>query len=156
MTADSGVTVVVGTDGSSHSLHAAREGLALLAPPARVVVMTALPPSDEMLVTGTGFAGGVVTPQMYDEMTAARKAEGEEIVRRTAEVLPGLPVETLVAWGDPGEGLCTVAEELRAAAIVVGSRGLGGVKRFFLGSVSGYVVQHAPCPVVVVPTPDED
>jgi nucleotide-binding universal stress UspA family protein len=36
-----------------------------------------------------------------------------------------------------------------AVAIVVGSRGRGGLKRAFLGSVSDYVVRNAPCSVVV-------
>jgi nucleotide-binding universal stress UspA family protein len=34
--------------------------------------------------------------------------------------------------------------------IVMGSRGLGGVKEFFLGSVSAHVADEAPCPVVIV------
>ncbi len=38
-----------------------------------------------------------------------------------------------------------------AELIVVGRRGLGAVRSFVLGSVSGYVVQHATCPVLVVP-----
>lgn len=156
MTDRNGTCVVVGTDGSPPSLHAARAGLDLLAPPDRVVVVTAVPMVDEMMVTGTGFAGGVTTPQMYDEMVAARRAEGDGIVARAAEALAGQPVETVVAWGDAGQAICTLAEELGADAIIVGSRGLGGVKRFLLGSVSTHVVRNAPCPVVVVPDPDDD
>ena len=148
--------VVVGTDGSHHSLEAARAGLALLASPARVVLVTAVPPVDQMMIAGTGFAGGVMSPQMYDEMSAARTAEGEEILARTAAAIPDAPVETLIAWGDAGEALVSMAAELSADAIVVGSRGLGGVKRFLLGSVSTYVVNNAPCPVVVVPGADDD
>jgi universal stress protein A len=34
--------------------------------------------------------------------------------------------------------------------IVVGSHGRSGVSRFFIGSVSDYVVRHARCPVMVV------
>lgn len=156
MSAETGATVIVSTDGSSHALYAAKAGLALLAPPARVVIVTALSPNDEMLLTGTGLAGGVVSPQTFDEMTAAKKQAGEDILERTAAVVTGVPVETRLVWDDPGRAICETAEELGAAAIVMGSRGLGGVKRFFLGSVSTYVVRNAPCPVLVVPTPDED
>ena len=42
-----------------------------------------------------------------------------------------------------------LAEEIDADLIVVGSRGLGPIKRFALGSVSEGVVHHATCPVLV-------
>ncbi len=43
-----------------------------------------------------------------------------------------------------------VAEEVGAGLIVMGSRGLGGVRRALIGSVSDAVVRHAHCPVLVV------
>jgi nucleotide-binding universal stress UspA family protein len=43
-----------------------------------------------------------------------------------------------------------LAEELGADLIVMGSRGLGGVRRALMGSVSDSVVRHAHCPVLVV------
>lgn len=49
----------------------------------------------------------------------------------------------------PGEIICKVAEEEDVAMIVVGTRGLGKVRRAIMGSVSDYVVHHAPCPVIV-------
>ncbi len=42
-----------------------------------------------------------------------------------------------------------LAEELGADLIVMGSRGLGGVRRALMGSVSDSVVRHAHCPVLV-------
>jgi nucleotide-binding universal stress UspA family protein len=43
-----------------------------------------------------------------------------------------------------------VAEDIEAGLIVMGSRGLGGVRRALIGSVSDSVVRHAHCPVLVV------
>jgi nucleotide-binding universal stress UspA family protein len=43
-----------------------------------------------------------------------------------------------------------VAKDIGAGLIVVGSRGLGGIRRAVIGSVSDSVVRHAPCPVLVV------
>jgi len=43
-----------------------------------------------------------------------------------------------------------VAEDIGAGLIVMGSRGLGGVRRALMGSVSDSVVRHAHCPVLVV------
>ena len=47
----------------------------------------------------------------------------------------------------PGAG--KIARDESATAIVIGSRGRGGIKKALLGSVSDYVVRNAPCPVVV-------
>src|SRR5215208_4986077 len=47
-------------------------------------------------------------------------------------------------------GIVDLAEELGVGLIVIGSRGLGGVRRALMGSVSGSVVHYAHCPVLVV------
>jgi nucleotide-binding universal stress UspA family protein len=43
-----------------------------------------------------------------------------------------------------------LGEEIGADLIVTGSRGLGGIRRALMGSVSESVVHHASCPVLVV------
>jgi nucleotide-binding universal stress UspA family protein len=54
------------------------------------------------------------------------------------------------------EQIVRVAEDIAADLIVMGSRGLGGVRRALMGSVSDSVVRHAHCPVLVVrPQKDE-
>jgi nucleotide-binding universal stress UspA family protein len=53
-------------------------------------------------------------------------------------------------FGRPDTAIVALAEELGAGLIVMGSRGLGGVRRALLGSISDSVVRHAPCPVMVV------
>lgn len=56
----------------------------------------------------------------------------------------------------PGEHVVQVAKKENGTVIVMGTRGLGKIRRTILGSVSNYVLNHAPCPVLVVrPKKDE-
>jgi len=48
------------------------------------------------------------------------------------------------------QAIIDLAEEVGAGLIVVGSRGLGGVRRALMGSISDSIVRHAHCPVMVV------
>ena len=52
--------------------------------------------------------------------------------------------------GRPDEEIIALAEEIGAGLVVMGCRGLGGVKRALMGSVSDSVVRYAHCPVLVV------
>jgi nucleotide-binding universal stress UspA family protein len=72
----------------------------------------------------------------------------EEAERLRAET--NTTVEAHLALGNPDEEIVRAGEELGAGMIVVGSRGLGGVQRALMGSVSNSVVRHAHCPVLVV------
>ncbi len=55
-----------------------------------------------------------------------------------------------LAFGEPDEEIVKLGKELEAGLVVTGSRGLGGVRRALMGSVSESVVRHAHCPVLVV------
>ena len=50
-----------------------------------------------------------------------------------------------------GHVICEIAKDNSASAIVIGARGLGALRRTFLGSVSDYVVHHSHIPTIVVP-----
>jgi universal stress protein A len=58
---------------------------------------------------------------------------------------------TFLVWeGEPGDAIVAAADSEGADLIVIGSHGRSGVSRFFIGSVSDYVVRHSHCPVMVV------
>ncbi|MFQ6064459.1 MAG: universal stress protein [Candidatus Bathyarchaeia archaeon] len=59
-------------------------------------------------------------------------------------------VSTKLVEGRPSERIVEVAKEGKFDVIVMGSRGLGGIKGFFLGSVSDRVADEAACPVLIV------
>ena len=59
------------------------------------------------------------------------------------------------AENDAGQTIVKIARENNANAIVMGSRGLGTVRRTLLGSVSDYVLHHAHIPTCVIPPLEE-
>jgi nucleotide-binding universal stress UspA family protein len=62
----------------------------------------------------------------------------------------GTVAGTHLRMGQVALEIVALAEELGADLIVMGTRGLGGVRRALMGSVSDSVVRHAHCPVLVV------
>ncbi|MDQ6696180.1 MAG: universal stress protein [Actinomycetota bacterium] len=141
--------IILCTDGSDASLRALEAGLSLVGAAPGVEVVTVIEASDPSLVTGTGFAGGTMSPEDFDEQNRRREGEGETMVRDVAARLGLVEARTTVLLGSPGPALCDHATEPGARAIVLGTRGRGGLKRAVLGSVSDHVVRNAPCPVVV-------
>lgn len=63
----------------------------------------------------------------------------------------GIATEFSQLSGRPGKTICDLGKNWGADLIVLGRRGRSGFGEFFLGSVSTYVVHHAPCPVMIVP-----
>ncbi len=62
----------------------------------------------------------------------------------------GTVAQAHLRMGNPAAEIVDLAEELGVGLVVVGSRGLGGVRRALMGSVSDSVVRHAHCPVTIV------
>ena len=62
----------------------------------------------------------------------------------------GIAVDQVFADGAPAEEILRVAERHRADLIVMGSKGLTGLDRYLLGSVSRRIARHATCSVLVV------
>jgi nucleotide-binding universal stress UspA family protein len=135
--------LVIGVDGSS----AARTACDFIASRSwpigtRATLLAAIEP----VVDWTGLApqpGAVIDDQR--EALGIVLDDRAEILRRA-----GLVVETTVELGHAADRLILAAEERFADLIVVGSRGRGPATSAVLGSVSAHLVDHAPCPVLVV------
>jgi nucleotide-binding universal stress UspA family protein len=81
------------------------------------------------------------------------EVNAEKLKTRFEEILKGKGVEDVESRCEggmkPGQVIVSVADEEKASMIVMGTRGIGVIRRTILGSVSDYVVQHSTCPVVV-------
>ncbi len=144
-------TTLLCTDGSELSLNAIRQGLALLQPADRTVLATVAHAADPSLVTGTGFAGGVMTVEDRKLLMDREREEAQRIVEEAAAAL-GFgedDVETMVTLGEAGHEICRLVDWLPADVVVIGTHGRGGIKRAVMGSTSDHVVRHASCPVLV-------
>jgi nucleotide-binding universal stress UspA family protein len=148
--------ILLATDGSREAELAARSAAELSQK------------TDSELHVVHAFGIAPVGPPVYPEATELQseefEAESEERQRlseqRAREVLE-TEVQKIRSWGGTvaGEhliegwvapGIVELAEETGAGLIVMGSRGLGGIRRALMGSVSDSVVCHAHCPVTVV------
>lgn len=94
------------------------------------------------------------TPYAFlDELESYLKDQSKEITQKTeARFLEaGIQVQSLIIKGDPGLSIVQAVENQSCDLIIMGSHQHGAVRRFLLGSVSNYVIHHAPCPVLMVP-----
>ena len=62
----------------------------------------------------------------------------------------GISTESKCEVGHPGALIRDLAKDWNADLIVMGRRGLSSLQEVFLGSVSNYILHHAPCSVLVV------
>jgi nucleotide-binding universal stress UspA family protein len=107
--------------------------------------------ASELHVVHVGEYLPTIYAQTEEEPAEVRRRAGElldEQVRRIREA-GGAVTDVHFRLGRPAEQIVGLSEELDAGLIVVGSRGLSGLKRAVLGSVSESVVRHAHCPVFV-------
>lgn len=145
---------LIATDGSDDAVAAAERGLELLSGTDRITIVCAVSPP-AILASGmeSGFAGGTATREEIESAWAVARRDADEAIDRTLAALPrDRTYDRATPEGDAGSALCELAEDTGADAIVVGSRGRGAIKRALLGSVSSYVAQHAPCPVLIIRT----
>jgi nucleotide-binding universal stress UspA family protein len=148
--------VLVGYDGSPSAAGAIEYGARLLPDAAvRIVHLWAPPFADAELRRRVRRKA-----RSMEELQALLEKEGAAEAGRVAR--EGAALATASGWtaqpltdrslGAEGFALARLAEDLKPAAVVVGSRGLSGL-RAVLGSVSDFVVYHSPVPVLVVPHP---
>lgn len=145
--------IVVGTDGSDsaaiavqHAVDLAKAGGGTLH-----VVHAYQNVSVSMAAMSAGSGAAGLDLQGLSE---GLEEHGKEVVAAVAAAAEaqGVTVEQHVVCGDPADSLLAVATDVAADLVVVGNRGMSGLKRFVLGSVPNRVSHHCPCALLIVNT----
>ena len=92
-------------------------------------------------------------PMLQEDLQRTSEQRAREILDTEVEKARSAGATVAQAYlreGGVATEIVTLAEDIGAGLIVMGSRGQGGIKRALLGSVSESVVKHAHCPVLVV------
>ncbi len=134
--------IVVGYDGSEQSERALRRAVEVAARRGGTVAVVSS--ASVTAPVGRGPGGAVVDP--WEE--SARDEALASAARTVADA--GVECRPVAGVGDAGKAIVEEAKEWGADLIVVGTRGRNLAQRLALGSVSTYVVHHAPCDVLVV------
>jgi nucleotide-binding universal stress UspA family protein len=149
--------VILCYDGSADAKAAIDRAGALLKSSPAVVLAVWEPFIDVIARAGLGMAYAGTDWDGDEVDTASERnaaALAEEGAARARELGLDARPQTTARNGGIAGAILDVGDELDAEAIVLGSRGLTGVKSLLLGSVSHAVLQHADRPVIVVPSPE--
>lgn len=155
--------ILIAYDGSPAARAAVEQAGALFAPrAAAIVTVWEAGLSEFMLVpdaTGMGTTMLPYDPSVVREVDRAGEDHAKDIAQdgETLARKAGLQAEAVVVRdvSNAADAIVATAEERGAGAIVMGSRGLKGLRSKLLGSTSGEVLRKAGRPVVVVRHPDD-
>ena len=145
--------ILICYDGSAGAVRAIEVAATLLGRRDAVVldVGPALTPAESIAAMSS-----VVPGDAFEDLNAAeardRSDQGTEIARSSGFAAEPRGMVAAPTW----EGIADVAEEIDASVIVIGSRGLTGVRELVEGSLSHQVAEHAGRPVLIVPPPHDE
>ncbi len=142
--------ILVSIDGSPHSDEALRQAIDIaLADRSRLTLLTAVrqcPP----------WAYSPVTAAAAQQLSSDLEREAQRVMCDAVERVPhSVPVTKILTHQPIRTALMRRIKSGDHDLLVMGSRGRGGLKATLLGSVSHYVLNHSPIPVLIAQAPDE-
>ena len=140
--------VLLAIDGSEEAALAAEAATELSKETGSEVHVTYVLPRPEDLIGHHWYAA-----EVRESVLEQARSEAQQFLEGRAEQLrsEGAKVaEAHLRTGEPDKEIIRLSEEIGATLIVMGSRGLGAVRRALMGSVSDSVVRHAHCPVLIM------
>ncbi len=100
------------------------------------------------------FVTGELGVDMIGLLKDAEKAARKHLAGLQKAVGPGCQTE--LRRGSPAQEIIDQAKDMGADLIIIATHGRSGIGHLFMGSVAERVVQHAPCPVLVVRQTERD
>jgi len=142
-----GRTILIAVDRSQQAEHAFDWYMRTIHRPENHIVLIHIPegPTIEM------SKGIRLSEGEFKKMVDAEKQETAELTHKYQKKLDALKVKATykTVYGKPGEAIVEAANHENAAVVIMGTRGIGTLRRTVMGSVSDYVVHHAHTPVIV-------
>lgn len=96
----------------------------------------------------------VLPGPILDEMMVQKQQNAEKVVEDTlrdiCKVVPKANVRKVIVEGSPTEEIMKAVTIGKPDMLLIGSHGRHGIDRIILGSVSLFLVSHAPCSVIVI------
>jgi nucleotide-binding universal stress UspA family protein len=144
-------SVLVAMDGSEDSFQAVRFLKSLDLPRQTKVRLLSVVEPLRYPTTAPGAVRGQLI-RMLKELEAERRGELDKVLERAAAGLDDklTRVTRSTPAGNPADAILATADDYDTDLVVVGARGVGGMARLLLGSVSEKVLHHARCPVLIV------
>lgn len=151
MAAGSTPPVLIAYDGSDFAKAAVRAAGKQLGSGRSALLLTVFEPLEK--IPFFGVAGAPVGSEAMGELVASAREGARKIAEEGCELAreEGFEAEPIVADGTPvWNQIVEIADERNAELIVIGSRGLSGLKHVALGSVAAAVAQHSKRSVLIV------
>jgi universal stress protein A len=91
-------------------------------------------------------------PLLLEQTNEAAKQQIRDLVQQTN--WNGIELKTSIQVGHAGQQICAEASDRKAGLIAISTHGRTGLEHVLLGSTAEFVVRHASCPVLIVPSRD--
>jgi nucleotide-binding universal stress UspA family protein len=148
--------ILVAFDGSEASKHALDHAVNIAEPyGAEIVVLSVVPRVMMPVFPDEGFGAAPITAaqdmsEYQSKMKGIYNMSLDDAKKDINEHFPGLKVTTKLMEGRPSATIVSEADAQEADLIVIGSRGIGGITGWILGSTSRNVVESCTKPILVV------
>jgi nucleotide-binding universal stress UspA family protein len=150
-----GMRILIAYDGSEPSKHALDQGISLAnLTESEVTILSVVPTVMMPVFSEAGMGAPVSSAQQmadyHEEMKEYYSNSLEKVSEDIKGDYPNLKVETKLIEGRTSQTIVDMAEDDSFDLIVIGSRGIGGITGWILGSTSRRVVESCTVPVLVI------